>query len=254
MKTKQNLTITEAAKLLKQQEIVAFPTETVYGLGADATSDVAINKIFLAKGRPNDNPLIVHIGDLAQLSDIVSSIPSSAQQLIDAFWPGPLTIVLPKQKHISDALTAGLDTVGVRMPSHPIALQLLQEVKLPLAAPSANVSGKPSPTTSKHVYDDLNGKIAGIVDGGETTVGLESTVIDCNTDIVTILRPGSITQEDIELVIGPVQLDVALNKVEAIPKSPGLKYQHYAPNAKMSIVEGSIEFFQDVIDQAKQQG
>ena len=254
METKQLLTIDEAAQLLKQGEVVAFPTETVYGLGADATNEDAIVKIFIAKGRPSDNPLIVHIGDIAQLDNIVEIITDKAQILIDAFWPGPLTIILPKQKRVSDMITAGLSTVAVRMPSHLVALKLLQEVKLPLVAPSANLSGKPSPTTATHVYDDLAGKIAGILDGGQSTVGLESTVIDCCEEIPIILRPGSVTKEEIEKLVGEVHSSDRLIDHEATPKAPGLKYKHYAPNTPMSIVEGSKEFFQSVINKAQIEG
>ena len=254
MKTKQSLNIEEAAALLQNKEVVAFPTETVYGLGADATNDEAVGKIFAAKGRPSDNPLIVHIGDVSQLECVATKITDTAKKLIDAFWPGSLTIVLPKQIGLSDKVTAGLATVGVRMPSHSVALELLRKVQLPIAAPSANVSGKPSPTTAKHVADDLDGKIAGIVDGGDAQIGLESTVIDCTMELPVILRPGGVTKEEIEAVIGPVGIHESPRESDATPKSPGMKYKHYSPNAPMTIVKGGDEFFQRVISEARSNG
>ena len=254
MKTKNLTDNLEAAALLRAKEVVAFPTETVYGLGADATSNEAVAKIFAAKGRPSDNPLIVHIGDITQLDQVVREVPKKAKHLMEHFWPGPLTIILPKKEGLSDSVTAGLDTVGVRIPDHIIALELLKEVNLPIAAPSANASGKPSPTTAKHVADDLNGKIAGIVDGGATGVGVESTVIDCTTEIPTILRPGGISKEEIEAVIGDVNIDAALKNLKIAPKSPGMKYTHYAPNAPMTLIKGSHRFFQQCINEAREQG
>ncbi|MCL2827764.1 MAG: L-threonylcarbamoyladenylate synthase [Oscillospiraceae bacterium] len=254
MKTKHTLTIQEAATLLRSGEVVAFPTETVYGLGADATRDTAIEKIYAAKGRPGDNPLIVHIGDVAQLDQVVSELPDRAKKLMDAFWPGALTIILPRQEGVSDAVTAGLETVGVRMPSHPVALELLRAVKLPIAAPSANVSGRPSPTTAQHVADDLDGKIAGILDGGAVEIGVESTVIDCTTDPPVIFRPGGVTKAEIEAVIGPVVMAQPVKNADFAPKSPGMKYTHYAPDAPMAIIQGSDAFFQRVIDDAQRAG
>lgn len=254
MKTKRITNIAEAVSLLKSEEVVAFPTETVYGLGADATSDSAISKIFAAKGRPNDNPLIVHIGCMEQLDAVVSNISNISKILMDTFWPGPLTIILPKTDGFSDVATAGLDGVGVRMPSHPTALKLLRAVKLPIVAPSANTSGKPSPTSAKHVLEDLEGKIAGIVDGGATGVGLESTVIDCTIEPPIILRPGGITKEQIEEVIGEVRVDTALTTTKDQPRAPGMKYSHYAPNAPMIIVKGSSDFFQRNINEAQLNG
>jgi len=252
--TKFDLSIEEAAALLQAEEVVAFPTETVYGLGADATSDAAIAKIFAAKGRPNDNPLIVHIGSIEQLPQVVASVSDEAQQLMDAFWPGPLTIILPKQAGIAESVTAGLPSVGVRIPAHPVALALLQTVDLPIAAPSANVSGRPSPTKAQHVADDLDGKIAGIVDGGATEIGLESTVIDCTTTPPTILRPGGVTQAEIEAVIGAVCMAVSLEQAESTPKSPGMKYTHYAPSAPLFLVKGDRAYFAGVIADAKAEG
>jgi len=254
LKTKNITDIREAANLLQKEEVVAFPTETVYGLGANARSDEAVAKIFAAKGRPSDNPLIVHIGALEQLETVASNIPDVAQTLIHHFWPGPLTIVLLKKEGLSDLVTAGLETVGVRMPSHPVALQLLKETQLPIAAPSANVSGRPSPTTGKHVAEDLNGKISGIVDGGPTGIGVESTVIDCTTAIPVILRPGGVTREQIEAVIGTVQFDGSFKNSKEAPKSPGMKYTHYAPNAPLTIVKGSQAFLQNLINEQRMKG
>ncbi|MEC2836256.1 L-threonylcarbamoyladenylate synthase [Bacillus thuringiensis] len=242
------------AKLLRENEAVAFPTETVYGLGANAMDDEAIAKIFEAKGRPSDNPLIVHIGTKSQLDGIVKEIPPVAEKLMAHFWPGPLTIILPRKEGISERVTAGLNTVGVRMPDHPVALALIEEANVPVAAPSANRSGRPSPTLASHVYEDLNGKIAGIVDGGATGVGVESTVIDCTSTVPTILRPGGITKEQLEAVIGTVSLDPALKDEKEKPKSPGMKYTHYAPKAPLSIVEGSREFIQQLVDEKKEEG
>ncbi|MCL2408074.1 MAG: L-threonylcarbamoyladenylate synthase [Oscillospiraceae bacterium] len=255
METNCALTLEEAADLLRKNEVVAFPTETVYGLGAVATSDEAVAKIFEAKGRPGDNPLIVHVGDISQLENVVSEIPDMARKLMEAFWPGPLTIVLPKHASLSDKVTAGLNTVGVRIPSHPVALELLKKVNLPIAAPSANISGKPSPTTARHVADDLTGKIAGIVDGGEAQIGLESTVLDCTVEPPVILRPGGVSKEAIEAVIGrEVIVHKSPENAESAPKSPGMKYKHYSPKAPMSIVKGDDIFFQYVINEAKTQG
>ncbi|WP_338754830.1 L-threonylcarbamoyladenylate synthase [Bacillus sp. FJAT-52991] len=247
--------VKEAAELLTNNEVVAFPTETVYGLGANACSNEATAKIFVAKGRPSDNPLIVHIADQQQLKQLVEQIPNQAEKLMTAFWPGPLTIIFKKkQGMLADNVTAGLDTVAIRVPDHPLALRLIRESQLPLAAPSANCSGKPSPTSAKHVLDDLNGKVAGILDGGETGVGVESTVVDCTTDIPVILRPGGITKEELEAVVGEVTLDPALKNANEQPKSPGMKYKHYAPNAPMILLDGSREWLQQQIDQERAQG
>ncbi|WP_318506797.1 L-threonylcarbamoyladenylate synthase [Bacillus sp. T3] len=247
--------ITQAATLLKNNEVVAFPTETVYGLGGNAESDEAVAKIFGAKGRPADNPLIIHIAETAQLEAFTSGIPQSAAILMETFWPGPLTIVLKKKEgKLSELATAGLSTVAVRMPAHPLALALIKQSGLPIAAPSANVSGKPSPTLARHVEEDLTGKIAGIVDGGPTGVGLESTVIDCTEVVPVILRPGGITKEQIEEVIGKVSVDPALKNAEATPKSPGMKYRHYAPNAPLFLVNGSHAFLQKLVTEQQAEG
>jgi len=250
----KRVNIAEAADLLRNKEVVAFPTETVYGLGADATSDEAVAKIFAAKGRPSDNPLIVHVGAMEQLCSVVSDICDSAQKLMDAFWPGPLTIVLPKHASLSEQVTVGLPSVGVRMPSHPIALELLRTVNLPIAAPSANVSGRPSPTKAEHVAEDLDGKIAGIIAGGEAEIGLESTVIDCTVEPPVILRPGAVTRAQMEAVIGPIAMAESGKDVEATPKSPGMKYTHYAPRAPLTIVKGSEAFFRAIIAEARAKG
>lgn len=232
--------IEKAAELLKKGEVVSFPTETVYGLGADASNEEAVNKIYEAKGRPNDNPLIIHLHDKSQVSLFTANVPDKAQQLMDAFWPGPLTIILNHTTNrASKNVTAGLSSIGLRMPSHPSALALLKASNMPLAAPSANTSGKPSPTSAEHVWHDLNGKIAGIVDGGNTGVGIESTVIDLtNDDKPIILRPGGVPQEDIEKIIGPVEnsdLEMANNNLIEQPKSPGMKYRHYSPDKPVLI-------------------
>ncbi len=232
--------IEEAAALLQQNEIVAFPTETVYGLGGNACSDEAVSKIFNAKGRPADNPLIVHIYSFAQLDDVAASVPSAAQQLMKAFWPGPLTIILPAGNKISKKATAGLDTVGVRMPNHPVALALIEKANLPIAAPSANRSGKPSPTAASHVIADLEHHIAGVIDGGKTGLGVESTVVQAIEDDVVILRPGGITREQLESAVGKERVKTSRSDGEA-PRSPGMKYAHYAPRAPLYLVYGDVK-------------
>lgn len=247
------MAISEAAALLKDGQTVAFPTETVYGLGADATSETAVSRIFEAKGRPEDNPLIAHVATKEQLSSLVSSLSPIAEKLIDAFTPGPVTFVLPSNGTCAENVTAGLSTIGVRIPDHPVANKLLKECGIPIAAPSANVSGKPSPTTADHVWADLNGKIAGLVDGGPTGVGVESTVIDCTQEIPIILRPGGITKEQLEQVVGKVMLDPALANTSEKPKAPGMKYRHYAPEVPMWLVEGSPEKMQEVINDERAQ-
>ncbi|WP_188456889.1 L-threonylcarbamoyladenylate synthase [Virgibacillus oceani] len=240
--------INEAAELLKSGSTVAFPTETVYGLGADATNETAVAGIFAAKGRPADNPLIAHVATKEQLKKLVSILPPVAEKLIDQFSPGPLTYVLPSNGVCATNVTAGLSTIGVRMPSHPVAQELLQQCDLPIAAPSANTSGKPSPTTAGHVWSDLEGKIAGVLDGGPTGVGVESTVIDCTQEIPIILRPGGVTREQLEEVIGSVMVDPALANTGDKPKAPGMKYKHYAPEVPLWLVEGSL---QNVVDEQR---
>ncbi|WP_225743446.1 L-threonylcarbamoyladenylate synthase [Marinilactibacillus sp. Marseille-P9653] len=227
----------KAVQLLLEGEVVTFPTETVYGLGADATNEEAVKKIYEAKGRPADNPLIIHVSSIEQAYEYAEEIPKAAQKIMEAFWPGPCTIVLKKKGPIAQTVTAGLGTVGIRMPNHPIALQLIKDTGKPLAAPSANSSGKPSPTSAQHVYRDLNGKIAGIVEGGETGVGLESTVLDLsNPKSPTILRPGGISRSEIEAVIGPVRFNPGLVKESDAPVAPGMKYTHYSPTEPVIII------------------
>lgn len=248
--------IEEAAQYIQDNQIVAFPTETVYGLGANAGSDEAVARIFAAKGRPSDNPLIVHIAEYQQLEKLVMEISEQVKLLINAFWPGPLTLIFPKKPGgLSEYVTAGLDTVAVRMPSHPVALALIRSSGLPVAAPSANRSGKPSPTTAKHVEQDLNGKIAGILDGGATGVGLESTVVDCTGQFPVILRPGGITKEELENVISD-KIKVTSNILEKrdTPRAPGMKYTHYSPSAPLYLVDGRAEWIQDLIDEKRKEG
>lgn len=231
-----------AAKALREGRLVAFPTETVYGLGANALDPQAVKRIFKAKGRPLDNPLIVHIAKVSQLNPLVKEIPAQAEALINAFWPGPLTLVLKKSGLIPDEITAGLDTVAVRMPDNPIALKLIEEASVPVAAPSANLSGRPSPTTYHHVLEDLNGRIEYIINGGPCKIGVESTVLDITSGIPAILRPGGVTMEMLEKVIGKVETDTALKPEDGIkPRSPGMKYRHYSPNAKMFLFDGEPE-------------
>lgn len=247
--------IAAAVNLLNKNEIVAFPTETVYGLGGNIYSDLAIEKIFKAKGRPSDNPLIIHVGNIDQVKLIGKEISDKAYKLMAQFWPGPLTLIFKrKDKRISPLVTAGLDTVAVRMPDHPIALALIKKANSPIAAPSANRSGKPSPTRADHVNADLKGKIAAIIDGGETGLGIESTVVDCTVDPPVILRPGSISQEQLEAVIGEVALDQALLTTGLAPKSPGMKYRHYAPTAELYLVDGPPNFIQQLVNENRQQG
>lgn len=248
--------IEEASECLKKNEVIAFPTETVYGLGANAFSDEAVQKVFEAKGRPSDNPLIVHIAKVEQLTSLVTDITPVAKKCIDAFWPGPLTIILKRKEGLSTYVTAGLQTVGVRMPNHPVALALIEKANLPIAAPSANVSGKPSPTLARHVIEDLDGKIAGVIDAGPTGIGVESTVIDCTEkNQITILRPGDVTKEQLEKVTGvTVKVDDALQTKNEQPKAPGMKYTHYAPNAPLYLVHGTVQFMQSMILEKQKEG
>ncbi|MBU5670890.1 L-threonylcarbamoyladenylate synthase [Paenibacillus brevis] len=256
----------EAGEMLAAGGTVAFPTETVYGLGADARNSKAVEAIFAAKGRPSDNPLIVHIAAMHQLEGLVTGINDTAAQLMEAFWPGPLTIVLPVlEGAVSPRVTAGLDTVAVRMPDHEVALRLIAAAGCPLAAPSANRSGRPSPTLADHVREDLGGRIDGIVDGGATGVGVESTVVLAGDDgIVTVLRPGGVTVEELApYAKGGVELDPALRGAGlpgpvAAPRSPGMKYTHYAPKGELRVVAGSApqvaDRIQAELDAAKARG
>ena len=238
----------QAAQIIKRGGLVAFPTETVYGLGADGFNEEAAKKIYAAKGRPSDNPLILHIAEEKQLEQIVKKIPEKAKKLMESFWPGPLTIILEKKENVPYTTTGGLDTVAIRMPNHLGALSFLKAVQTPIAAPSANTSGRPSPTKAEHVLEDMKGKIDMILDGGEVGIGIESTIIDM-TSVPMILRPGFITQEMLEEKIGDVFLDPALQnglQEKERPKAPGMKYRHYAPKADLTIVEGELS---RVIDQ-----
>lgn len=247
--------ITQAAKLLRDNEVVAFPTETVYGLGGNAKADEAVQKIFAAKGRPSDNPLIIHISNPDQLKEFVEEIPEKAEILIKHFWPGPLTLIFQKKEGIlSEIATAGLPTVAVRMPQHPVALAIIEKSGLPIAAPSANRSGRPSPTTANHVWEDLNGRVSAIIDGGEAGIGVESTVVDCTSAIPQILRPGGITKEQMMKVIGEVTVDPSITNEEMAPKSPGMKYTHYAPDAPLFLVKGKKEFIQQLIHEKRKEG
>lgn len=233
--------IRAAAKIIKEGGLVAFPTETVYGLGANGLDRAAVKKIFAAKGRPGDNPLILHIAHNRDLFYLADPVPLKAQVLMEAFWPGPLTLVLPRRSLVPYEVTAGLDTVAVRMPRNPVALALIREAGVPVAAPSANRSGYPSPTEASHVRDDLNGRIEAILDGGPAGLGLESTVLDLSGETPVILRPGGVTKEELEQVIGDVDSDPWLKEGEGQPKAPGMKYTHYAPRAKVVLVDGSPE-------------
>lgn len=233
----------KAGKIIRDGGLVAFPTETVYGLGGNALDGEASAKIYAAKGRPSDNPLIVHIAKLSDLERIAKSIPESAGKLAEKFWPGPLTMIFQKTEQVPCGTTGGLDTVAVRMPDHPVALGLIEAGGGYIAAPSANTSGRPSPTTAGHVAQDLDGKIDMILDGGPVGIGLESTIVDLTEEIPVILRPGYINQSMLEEVVGPVRMDQALLKDDPNlrPKAPGMKYRHYAPKASLTIVEGEAE-------------
>lgn len=238
-------------KLLKSGELVGIPTETVYGLAANAFDGKAVEKIFKAKGRPMDNPLIVHISDFSQINDLVTEFSPKAQALADAFWSGPLTIIMPCSDKVPTQVTAGLNTVAVRFPSHKTAQQIISSAGVPLAAPSANLSGSPSPTSAKYVYNDLKGKIPVIIDGGECQVGLESTVITLATEIPTLLRPGGITVEQLEAVIGKINIDKGVTQMlskDTVVASPGMKYKHYAPMAKVIILKGSTNQYANYVN------
>lgn len=236
----------EAAKYIKNGELAAFPTETVYGLGADALNPEAVAKIFEAKGRPSDNPLIVHLPDFAEVKNYAENIPDIAYKLAENFCPGPFTIILKKRSIIPDITSGGLDTAGFRIPANETARRFLKECNTPIAAPSANISGSPSPTTAAHVLADMNGKIPVIIDGGSCTVGVESTVITVEDDTVNILRPGFVSAEDIRNAGFKVTVDKGVteevNKYETV-LSPGMKYKHYSPAADVTIVDGSLDKF-----------
>lgn len=236
-----------AADILRTGGLVAFPTETVYGVGAAITFPDAIRRIFEVKGRPNDNPLIVHIPEPEQLKDLAEDIPSVAWTLADRFWPGPLTLVLKRKGVVPDEVTAGLSTVAVRIPGHPVALKLLQLAGLPVAAPSANLSGRPSPTLGKDVAEDLNGKIDVIIDAGPAGIGLESTVLDLTGPQPRVLRPGGVTREMLEEVFGPGGVEAPWRVEADKPSAPGMKYRHYAPKAPLKVFSGFRKQVEDVI-------
>ncbi|WP_326511682.1 L-threonylcarbamoyladenylate synthase [Clostridium intestinale] len=235
--------IEEAASVIKEGGVVAFPTETVYGLGADALNPLAVKKIFEAKGRPQDNPLIIHVAN-KNLESLVQEIPSIANKIMDRFWPGPLTLIFNKKDIIPDVTSANLDTIGVRMPSNEIALKLIESSGTPIAAPSANISGRPSPTDVERCIEDLEGKIEYILGGSRSDVGVESTILDLSVDPPCILRPGGITLEMLKEIDERIYIDPAIMKKsnENIkPKAPGMKYRHYAPKAKIKIINGNTE-------------
>lgn len=243
--------LAEAGEIIRRGGLVAFPTETVYGLGGNAFDPDAASKIYEAKGRPSDNPLIVHIADMAGLDDIVENVPDTAGKLADAFWPGPMTLVMKKKPAVPDRTTGGLDTVAVRMPAEEIARALIRVSTVPIAAPSANRSGRPSTTTARHCIEDLDGRVDMIIDGGSVEIGLESTIVDLTGDVPTLLRPGAVTLEMLRDVLGQVETDPAILgplSDDIKPRAPGMKYRHYAPKAKLTIVTGSPDKVQKKIN------
>ena len=234
----------EAAEILRNGGLVAIPTETVYGLGANALDESASKKIYEAKGRPSDNPLIAHISCMDELSALVSEIPEAGRKLAEKYWPGPLTMVFPKKDIVPYGTTGGLETVAIRMPSDPVANRLIKLAGVPVAAPSANTSGRPSPTKAEHVIEDMNGKIEMIIDSGEVGIGVESTIVDVSGEVPMLLRPGAITMEMLRETLGEVEIDPAILgplSADVKPKAPGMKYRHYAPQAEMTLVEGEME-------------
>lgn len=249
--------IARSGKIIQSGGLVAFPTETVYGLGGDALNPKASEKIYAAKGRPSDNPLIVHIADFSALDDIVAEVPESAKVLADKFWPGPLTMIFNKSSLVPYETTGGLETVAVRMPSNRIALDFIRQAGGYIAAPSANISGRPSPTSGRHVLEDMNGRIEMILDGGECNIGLESTIVDLTGSIPMILRPGYISIEMVRELLGEAEYDPAIIngvKSDQAPKAPGMKYKHYAPRGELTIVSGDrdkvIEYIKNKINEA----
>lgn len=243
-KEKREEAIANAAEVIKDGGIVAFPTETVYGLGADALNSEAVNKIFIAKGRPQDNPLIIHISDMDDVELYAKNIPDIAKKIMNRFWPGPLTILLEKKECIPDVTTAGLNTVGIRMPSNEVAREFIKKCGVAIAAPSANISGRPSPTDVERCIEDLNGRVDCILGGDNSEVGVESTIIDCSVYPLCILRPGGVTLEELREIDESIYVDPAiLNKSNGDfkPKAPGMKYRHYAPKAKVIIIKGNLE-------------
>lgn len=247
--------IKEAAKIIKQGGLISFPTETVYGLGADATNTEAVKKVYLAKGRPSDNPLIVHVNSKEMVEEYVDTIPDKALQLMKIFWPGPLTLIfnLAQNNNLSTSVTANLNTAAFRMPNNFVTLELIRQSATPLVGPSANTSGKPSPTTAIHVLNDLSGKIEGILDDGECEVGIESTVLDMsNPNMPTILRPGAITKEEIEEVIGEIAIDTHLIDEHNAPKSPGMKYKHYSPDTPVVMIDSELDNWEEAVEYYQQ--
>ena len=231
----------QAGELLRRGELVAFPTETVYGLGANGLDADACAGIYEAKGRPSDNPLILHVADRSMVDMIAAAVPPLAEQLMAAFWPGPVTLILQRKDIVPDRITGGLNTVGIRMPENDVARAMIKEAGVPIAAPSANISGRPSPTTAEAVAHDMDGRIAWILDGGACHFGVESTIVDCTGDQAVILRPGAVTREMLVELLGErrVALDPALVGAQTVPKAPGMKYTHYAPKAPLVLLEGS---------------
>ena len=232
----------EAAAVLRNGGLLAFPTETVYGLGADGLNEGAVRRIFAAKGRPQDNPLILHIPDAGALPQYCAHIPAAAYALARRFWPGPLTMILPRRPLVPDVVTAGLDTVGMRCPGHPAALALLRYAGVPVAAPSANTSGRPSPTAAAHVRAEMDGRIEGIMDGGPCAVGVESTIVDLTVSPPRLLRPGGVTLEELRETLGEVEADPAVFRLMGEgeqPRAPGMKYRHYAPRAPVTVLRGA---------------
>ena len=230
----------EAASILRSGGLVAFPTETVYGLGGNALDEDAARKIYAAKGRPSDNPLIAHVSCVEEVAPLVKEIPEAGRKLMEAFWPGPLTMIFPKSEKVPYGTTGGLDTVAIRMPDDPVANRLIALAGVPVAAPSANTSGRPSPTTADHVWQDMNGRIEMIIDGGPVGIGVESTIVDVSSAIPSVLRPGAITMEMLAEVLGEVSVDPAILgplSADVRPKAPGMKYKHYAPKADLTLVE-----------------
>lgn len=244
--------IKEAAEILRGGGLVAFPTETVYGLGADALNPEAVQKVFAVKGRPSDNPLIVHIADRHQLIDLADEVPEKGQKLAKEFWPGPLTIVVKRTFLVPDVVTAGLDTVAIRMPDHPVALALIEEFDGGIVGPSANRSGLPSPTSASHVMDDLGGRIEMILNAGPTEIGIESTVVDVTVDPPVILRPGGLFKESIEDIVGAVEFST---DEQVLRRSPGTRYRHYAPRARVVLVnQGDANALVRALQEFRQEG
>ena len=252
--------IEEAGKVIRNGGTVAFPTETVYGLGANALDDEAVRKIFIAKGRPQDNPLIIHVST-KELSELVKDVPEVAQKIIDKFWPGPLTVILEKKDIIPNVTSANLNTIGIRMPNSEIALKLIELAERPIAAPSANISGRPSPTEVERCVEDLNGRVDYIIGGESSDIGVESTIVDCTVNPPLVLRPGGITLEMLKEINPEIELDKALKSKpndDFKPKAPGMKYKHYAPNAHLKIIKGknekTIEIINEIVENYIEKG